>query len=134
MLEGVLHRLADVCSSYCALLTTTRVGLAYDICGAVVLTFSAAFLRRKRVDEAQRIWRAEAKTRDLYQGQFDSLVGVGLLLLGFCLQLVGTIQRAPKTIGLYFAIALVGIGLIFILMRPCFIRMRMKQLASEKET
>ena len=134
MLEGAMHQFVDLWCNHGASITTTRVGLAYDVCGAFVLTLSAAFLSKRKVADAQLFWRAKANTRTLYQTQYDSIVGMALLLIGFCLQFVGTVQRAPKGIGQYFAFALCLGLLAYFLMRRRYVRLRMERLAAKEET
>ena len=66
-----------------------RIGLLYDIFGALVLVFTHVIVGSKRIREATLFWRDQIRIRNMIFTQMDTIFGLILICIGFILQILG---------------------------------------------
>lgn len=71
-------------------LTLPRIGLLFDITGALILVYSHLTSGRSAFAEADLFWGANVKMKAIATAKVDSVVGVALICVGFLGQLLGS--------------------------------------------
>jgi hypothetical protein len=87
-----------------------RVGLLYDVVGAVILVYGHLTSGRTEFAEADLFWGSDVKIKGIITAKIDSIVGVSFLCLGFLWQLVGTDSALSHSFTSCFACVALVLG------------------------
>ena len=99
-------------------LSLSRIGLLYDIFGAVALAWGFLIIGPRDFRQATLNWRAKPEVEKLGYAKVDACFGVTLIALGFFGQLLGTDDRINQaffrtgTVAPSVAIALLAIAVL----------------------